>query len=224
VIEEHTHTQRRRRVVGDTSCYYTGKTSRSCRSSLGRFRSRRRRSTESSWRRIWKTSRLYLSSLATSATGDFVIFHCPLSLSLFNEDETEISSVSIRGTRFSYTYYQTSADTSAPSCQLSRSSTTTKPSADFPIHASIEALDKAGMAAIATNPPTAAHTAFAGYLSRTKNTICGRHPIGVLLATLGNCQWGDKAELRWTRYERSSLVTSVADSSVSYASAFVRKV
>jgi AmmeMemoRadiSam system protein B len=131
------------------------------------------------------------------------------------------STYNYRGTRFSYTYYQASAEPEAPFSQLSRSGGT-RPSPDFPIHASIEALDRAGMDTIAIDPPSAAHDAFAGYLSRTKNTICGRHPIGVLLGALSS--WGETVQLKWTRYERSSLVTSVTDSSVSYASAFVRKV
>lgn len=73
-----------------------------------------------------------------------------------------------------------------------------------------------------------AHDEFAAYLAKTKNTICGRHPIGVLLAALATLQRGDDpswrtASLQWVRYEKSSKAVTLSDSSVSYASAFVRK-
>lgn len=46
-----------------------------------------------------------------------------------------------------------------------------------PIYKSIEALDRAGMEAIETGDPAV----FRQYLAETQNTICGRHPIGILL-------------------------------------------
>lgn len=79
-------------------------------------------------------------------------------------------------------------------------------------------------------PPTAkeAHEEFAVYLSRTKNTICGRHPIGVLLGALSTIESGHgesssskEATMKWVRYEQSSKCFNIADSSVSYASAYV---
>jgi AmmeMemoRadiSam system protein B len=70
-------------------------------------------------------------------------------------------------------------------------------------------------------------------LKVTSNTICGRHPIGVFVAgveeverlrkaeTLGASDDADgKGRFRFVRYERSSDVVSVRDSSVSYVSAF----
>jgi MEMO1 family protein len=73
-----------------------------------------------------------------------------------------------------------------------------------------------------------AHAAFAAYLARTKNTICGRHPIGVLLGALTAIergldadQGGKKVTLRWVRYAQSSPCVDIRDSSVSYASAYV---
>jgi MEMO1 family protein len=79
---------------------------------------------------------------------------------------------------------------------------------------------------ILTMPPAravGAHYDFAEYLKRTKNTICGRHPIGVLLGALGELEKdGDRApHLKWVRYEQSSACESLSDSSVSYASAYV---
>lgn len=84
-------------------------------------------------------------------------------------------------------------------------------------------------------PPSSAngsHDAFAVYLARTKNTICGRHPIGVLLGALSVVETGNDgnastdggsktATIEWVRYEQSSQCREISDSSVSYASAYV---
>lgn len=135
------------------------------------------------------------------------------------------------GTRFSYTFFQPPHATHSAALpagyKLSRA---TQP-ADLPhpIHKSIALLDRTGMDAIqfsakARKTPSQAHEEFAQYLVETKNTICGRHPIGVLLGALAKLE-GEKGwastRLEWVRYERSSLVETVGDSSVSYASAFV---
>ena len=61
---------------------------------------------------------------------------------------------------------------------------------------------------------------FAAYLREFRNTICGRHPIAVLLHALADCT-SRKHALRFVRYAQSSAVTSMDDSSVSYASAVV---
>ena len=99
-------------------------------------------------------------------------------------------------------------------------------SSSFPIYKSISALDHEGMSILATLGPGSSdvHGAFAEYLRRTKNTICGRHPIGVLLGAVENMEHdGAAAEvgLRWVRYEQSSESMNLKDSSVSYASAYV---
>ena len=44
---------------------------------------------------------------------------------------------------------------------------------------------------------------FTGYLKKFKNTICGRHPIGVFLNVLRHCQKDYK--VLFTRYEQSSV-------------------
>jgi len=80
---------------------------------------------------------------------------------------------------------------------------------------------------VLTLPPSTAmdaHSEFAKYLSRTKNTICGRHPIGVIFGALSALEKdkGIKPELKWVRYEQSSHCHSIRDSSVSYASAYIR--
>ncbi|KAK4054997.1 hypothetical protein OIO90_003338 [Microbotryomycetes sp. JL221] len=67
---------------------------------------------------------------------------------------------------------------------------------------------------------------FQHYLKMTRNTICGRHPIGLLLCTVASLQdqeWIDNNVcLKWTRYEQSSQCLDwIRDSSVSYASGIV---
>ena len=148
------------------------------------------------------------------------------------------------GSRFSYTYYlppssttptklptdvETAADVLKQSTRdaysLSRS---LAPLPGYPIHASISALDHLGMEAISfsspSKMPSVAHAEFSAYLKTTKNTICGRHPIGVLLGALSELEgtegW-DKLKMEWTRYEQSSKVTQVSESSVSYGSGYV---
>ena len=132
--------------------------------------------------------------------------------------------MSDRGSRFSYTYY--TPDNASNPVHLKRASVID----GQPIHQSIEALDKEGMAHITCQPSKLAassHDEFAAYLSRTKNTICGRHPIGVLLAALATLQeekeeWKE-AKLDFVRYEQSSACVRATDSSVSYASAVLTK-
>ncbi|KAI9032304.1 cell motility mediator [Hyaloraphidium curvatum] len=113
------------------------------------------------------------------------------------------------GSRFSYTARHHSSSTSTP------------------IHKSIELLDRDGMDLIEQGDVQG----FADYLKKTRNTICGRHPIGVLLNALraldeerhGSEQAGPAGtgDMRTTfvRYAQSSQVLDTRDSSVSYASA-----
>lgn len=77
------------------------------------------------------------------------------------------------------------------------------------------------MAAVSTG----IHDVFVEYLQKTKNTVCGRHPIGVVMAGIESVltDGGDtegRGRFRWVRYEHSSEVEDVRESSVSYASAF----
>lgn len=81
------------------------------------------------------------------------------------------------------------------------------------------------------------HDAFLANLRETGNTVCGRHPIGVVMAALEVLSSGEgaagkdrgeelgegrvaKGRFKFVRYEQSSECVSVRDSSVSYASAF----
>jgi len=125
------------------------------------------------------------------------------------------------GSRFSYTHYYPGPGTAG--VRLSRG---TELTADYPIYQSITQLDREAMDALTVPPATAgdAHLQFAKYLALTKNTICGRHPIGVLFGALAALEKDEevKPELKWVRYEQSSHCHSIKDSSVSYASAFIR--
>lgn len=123
------------------------------------------------------------------------------------------------GTRFSYTYYQDFDSDDSPT-RLSSSS-----SPQYPIYKSIEKLDQRAMEIISLERPEAAHQLFTTYLQQTKNTICGRHPIGVLLGSMIKLQdtpAGQGQILKFVRYEQSSQCLTGRDSSVSYASACLR--
>ena len=95
------------------------------------------------------------------------------------------------------------------------------------IHESIAHADRACMCAIATGR----HGDFLRVLRETGNTVCGRHPIGVFMAGVEEVerirrehqQYDSESgfgKFKFVRYERSSEVDSVRDSSVSYVSAF----
>ncbi|EPS30274.1 hypothetical protein PDE_05225 [Penicillium oxalicum 114-2] len=87
------------------------------------------------------------------------------------------------------------------------------------IHESISAFDIATMAAITTGSAQV----FLDAIEQTGNTVCGRHPIGVIMAAfeaVGKSSSGTKNGLfHFLRYERSSDAVEVADSSVSYVAA-----
>lgn len=101
------------------------------------------------------------------------------------------------------------------------------------IHESISACDIACMVAIASSDTQL----FLEVLKETGNTVCGRHPIGVIMVALEHAkklardknqnqnqnQDKDKdkneGKFHFLRYERSSDAIVVQDSSVSYVSA-----
>ena len=122
------------------------------------------------------------------------------------------------GTRFGYTYYLPSS-TSNPAKGLSLRSRD-EPE-DPPINESIARIDKLAMQGVESGQ----HDSFLATLRDTGNTVCGRHPIGVVMAAIevlkkeGNTP-EDKGLFKFVRYERSSEVLDGTDSSVSYASAF----
>lgn len=99
------------------------------------------------------------------------------------------------GRRFQYTYYdQQKGD----------------------IWQSIQALDEEGMRIIERLDPTE----FTAYLKRYGNTICGRHPIGVLLRTIEVLRTQSSNtvfDFKFVKYAQSEQCHSDRDSSVSYA-------
>ncbi|KAL8682620.1 MAG: hypothetical protein Q9186_001307 [Xanthomendoza sp. 1 TL-2023] len=155
-------------------------------------------------------------------------------LSPYLADETNIfissSDFCHWGLRFNYTFYIPSLSPS--SSPLLPTNTTTihgisltksqkTPPKNPYIYESIAHIDHACMNAISTG----SHEAFLKVLRETGNTVCGRHPIGVVMAGLevlrGRNELGEEGgKFRFVRYERSSDAKNVGDSSVSYASAF----
>ena len=122
------------------------------------------------------------------------------------------------GSRFGYTYYVPSSSAHVKDgSNLSPSSKVKDP----PIADSIGRLDQAAMDAIESG----SHDAFLANLKDTENTVCGRHPIGVIMAAIevlkgeGKVE-SDKGVFQFVRYARNKDVHSPRESSVSYASAF----
>ncbi|KAG8812383.1 hypothetical protein FRC17_002045 [Serendipita sp. 399] len=168
-------------------------------------------------------------------TRDEATFGALLAPYLVREDTfTVVSSDFCHwGKRFNYTFYYPSP----PPCEgikLSRSTPrqTLASLSSFPIHKSITALDQEAMDILTipteNKPAGEVHAEFANYLARTNNTICGRHPIGVLLGALavidGNAPdggMGKTVTMQWVKYDHSSECEALDDSSVSYASAYV---
>jgi AmmeMemoRadiSam system protein B len=99
------------------------------------------------------------------------------------------------GKRFRYTYYDKSQGH---------------------IYQSIEALDRKGMDAVESLNPLG----FSKYLQEFSNTICGRHPIAVLLHAVFYIKSADlNWQLKFVQYSQSNQCKNMGDSSVSYASA-----
>lgn len=92
-----------------------------------------------------------------------------------------------------------------------------------PIYKSIEFLDKAAME-IATAGSAAK---WDSYIDITGNTICGQRPIAVVLRLVEEFKKAGgntvgKEVFEWIGYSQSSKVTEYHDSSVSYASGYIR--
>jgi len=92
-------------------------------------------------------------------------------------------------------------------------------SKEWNIYQSIEMLDREGMGCI----ESLQLSNFSKYIQRTKNTICGRHPIAVLLAAVEELKAkhlnGSKVSLKFLHYSQSGAVKKSDESSVSYAAA-----
>ncbi|XP_074603404.1 protein MEMO1 [Brevipalpus obovatus] len=88
------------------------------------------------------------------------------------------------------------------------------------IYESIQKLDELGMRTIEKIIPKE----FSSYLREYGNTICGRHPIGVLLNACHQLQSGGdrKLSLKFLNYAQSGKCIYKNDSSVSYAAASLK--
>ncbi len=99
-------------------------------------------------------------------------------------------------------------------------------STEPPVHEFIRTLDEAAFAAIETG----LQAGFIDYLHLTDNTVCGRHPISVMMAALellakkresaAGAAGKGQSKFAFVRYERSDLALTTSDSSVSYGSAY----
>ena len=121
------------------------------------------------------------------------------------------------GSRFGYTYYLPSTTSDPAEGRSLKSRDAPK---DPPINESIARLDRLAMEGVESGQ----HDAFLATLNDTGNTVCGRHPIGVIMAALEALKKegrmsDEKGMFKFVRYERSSEVLDGSDSSVSYASA-----
>jgi len=95
------------------------------------------------------------------------------------------------------------------------------PPTNPPIYESIARLDKMAFDAIEGGK----HDEFVDIIDQTENTVCGRHPIGVVMAAIerlrsqGTIKDGE-GRFKFVTYERNEDVENVKGSSVSYASAY----
>lgn len=120
------------------------------------------------------------------------------------------------GLRFNYTAYAPGGRVGA----LQKLQRGTERPTDPPIHESIRQVDYQAIEAVESGD----HDSFVDNLSKTNNSVCGRHPIGVMMAALEELAKETPEEgkyrFKFVQYQRSSLVEDVTDSSVSYASAY----
>ncbi|KAI2783756.1 UPF0103-domain-containing protein [Daldinia loculata] len=120
------------------------------------------------------------------------------------------------GSRFSYTAYAPEGKVDQLQSLSRKAPKPTNP----PIHESIKQVDHLAIDAVASGD----HDKFVDNLKHTKNTVCGRHPIGIVMAALEELAKDkpdpSKYRFKFVQYQRSSLVEDVTDSSVSYASAY----
>ncbi|GAA5810291.1 hypothetical protein MFLAVUS_003711 [Mucor flavus] len=120
------------------------------------------------------------------------------------------------GSRFRYTYYTQTNDDNYP-VQLSKFH---EKLITRPIYESIQELDYRGIDSLKSS-----FEDFQTYLKKTQNTICGRHPIAVLLAaleTLSEKPGFSNQKIQCIKYDQSSRCKKYQDSSVSYASIYIQ--
>lgn len=114
------------------------------------------------------------------------------------------------GSRFRYTYYLPSSTPSSEPINIRSNSEVTGQS----IHESIKHVDFECIGACEGGK----HDDWLGILEKTGNTVCGRHPIGIVMAAMESLGGGSR--FKFVKYDRSSNCEKLSDSSVSYCSAF----
>lgn len=142
------------------------------------------------------------------------------------------------GSRFRYTYYEPALESGLPtqhslrgrgSSKFKENNELSAAMRERPIFESIAAVDGKCMDAIEAG----SHEMFLKILGETGNTVCGRHPIGIVMAAMEELERDrrdsgaeeknreqERFRFRFVRYERSSDVVDIEDSSVSYCCAF----
>uniref|UniRef100_A0A7S1EV07 Uncharacterized protein n=1 Tax=Timspurckia oligopyrenoides TaxID=708627 RepID=A0A7S1EV07_9RHOD len=149
----------------------------------------------------------------TENTLDRVSFVCVMVGALSNSSEKRIGNIVAEWLNDSRNLLVISSDF----CHWgNRFQFTTKCINGEEIYENIERLDRQGMQLIEAKDASG----FSSYLSQTKNTICGRHPIALLLYAI-NTLGSSKFDVKFVQYRQSSKCRSQRDSSVSYASAII---
>jgi len=128
------------------------------------------------------------------------------------------------GARFAYTKYYPSAKSEL--ITLSSHGFANNNYNDLPVYKSIELLDQQAMDIASEG----SYGEWVDYISRTGNTICGQKPIALLLRmiqeyrkTHGHEDGSRKPRVfEWIGYSQSNRARRPSDSSVSYASGYVR--
>lgn len=129
------------------------------------------------------------------------------------------------GRNFQFWQYSPGADFTKIRSLSSRGASRPEPS-EPPIHEFIRTLDEAAFDVIEMG----VQADFVRYLRLTENTICGRHPISVIMAALellaakttsaATAHTKGRLKFAFVKYDRSELARTTSDSSVSYASAY----
>ncbi|ODV88737.1 hypothetical protein CANCADRAFT_3383 [Tortispora caseinolytica NRRL Y-17796] len=115
------------------------------------------------------------------------------------------------GRRFSYTGYASTPEVYDSYRLLGTAAHDPK----VPIFKGIQYLDSKALEVISL----VSHPLWAEYLNATRNTICGRHPISILIVAMQHAEVGP---IKWLHYAQSSEVRSINESSVSYVAGFTR--
>lgn len=170
---------------------------------------------------------IMISGLDDSLNNDIVQALLPF---LDNEENTFIISSDFChwGSRFGYTEYvpfKLQGDLSKSDVITLHLSTMLKSSYN-PIYESIQILDREAMK-IATS---GSYAKWKEYIGFTGNTICGQKPISIVLKLIEEYEAvngksllrDDDIVFKWIGYSQSSNATSYHDSSVSYASGYVK--